>query len=883
MSYKMEGLEAPALKTELVFLFIQEEHKIRSTSRILKLINALESVQTLHLQGRYPHEENKETEEGLLSDPQFSPSYMIINMEHPQIADIVKLAKEKHKGMPIILLYSSFWVKNLKEYEDKYDIKYELEKGSVSKTTITNLFLKIRSDRDFRKKENTNDRYEYKCTLGKGTSSIVDLYYDRKERRDVAVKKIQVEGMRAERKSGASNEVQNMKEMNIPTSIKFYHYNIENENRFIYMEYANLGALDNLIGECKKEGREIAQGEIFDFLCDIMLALFALNRKGMMHRDIKSENILLAEEEVNGAKRKIAKLSDLGISRQIDGVVGSMTACGTPYYVSPEVAAGQERYDYNADIWSLGVVLYELITLEKPWCNPLISTQELFKLIFSTPYPPLPAGTDKHLKYLVKIMLKKDPSRRATLEDILCLDFMYARIVRKIREFHWEDVADFKAIADLRPKVKPCYKFMSILDDADLNLISDASKMYVYTPFVTYKASYFSSPVSKAKKGSDLEKLFNDVKQWKDAKLHNSNKTPEAFIKELLVRGIIIPISHSIKDASDEEELTAFTKHAMENGDAYYYNFPCCGFEASQKGYDNFEICNIKPQEQVDYLLLSEFILKKGKSLSKQNKTIYEIDEFMGDNKRILFQYGISLFQDCDPFSIPLTETDHSRVAFFLNLYQIMFLHHQFNLFQNNHKSKKGLWEFYKNDVAINYKFKNFSLSNLEVKHVIFRGNKPIPGNYMRLVYGSDAKCRLLPDYGNLQPLLLLDDFNNEQHDFVIFNKKEVDEQLDDVTFKFIGSGISGKEDEIIIINYIKPLLTDFGAKDTPEFPEGFLQFIVSYLKKHRSFTEKDSEGEGKTPYKVRISENDMKALKFLNQKFIRHVESGGTKITYVE
>ena len=66
-----------------------------------------------------------------------------------------------------------------------------------------------------------------------------------------------------------------------------------------------------------------------------------------------------------------------------------------------------------------------------------MSTSEFFQFIVNTKYPPLPEKTDERLKYLVKIMLKKDPERRANIDDILTLDFMYEKTKNLVYKCHW--------------------------------------------------------------------------------------------------------------------------------------------------------------------------------------------------------------------------------------------------------------------------------------------------------------------------------------------------------------------------------------------------------------------------------------------------------------
>ena len=77
----------------------------------------------------------------------------------------------------------------------------------------------------------------------------------------------------------------------------------------------------------------------------------------------------------------IAKLSEVGFSRKLDGKIGSKTQFGTPYYLSSEVASNEENNNFNSDIWSLGVVLYEMVTGQLPWFKKNINYEEFSKLI----------------------------------------------------------------------------------------------------------------------------------------------------------------------------------------------------------------------------------------------------------------------------------------------------------------------------------------------------------------------------------------------------------------------------------------------------------------------------------------------------------------------
>ncbi|OHT06098.1 hypothetical protein TRFO_26022 [Tritrichomonas foetus] len=131
------------------------------------------------------------------------------------------------------------------------------------------------------------------------------------------------------------------------------------------------------------------------------------------HRDIKIENILLNEH-------CDVKLSDFGFSHSTDGLSGCSlikTRCGSPCYASPELIKGQ-GYDEKTDIWSLGVVLFAMLTSTCPFYDENI--QSLFHKIVEKPiiYPSY-ISNNSNLLSLFEMIFQKDPAQRASAEDIL--------------------------------------------------------------------------------------------------------------------------------------------------------------------------------------------------------------------------------------------------------------------------------------------------------------------------------------------------------------------------------------------------------------------------------------------------------------------------------
>ena len=859
-----------------VFLFIQEESKVNTGRRIMKFEEVLN---TLKMEAKIPNEnENCLT---LINDMKYKPTLIIVNIGHPFLEQIIQTSQKVRQFIPIILIYTSKTFNELKKIEEKYGLKYELEKSKINILEFRVLYEQIKTSSQFTQNEE-NKRYSYIMQIGSGTTGTVHLVHDTEKNRKVAMKKIDSSEMKDTEKERVQKEVENMKSMKIPTFIEFYDYENDNDTQKIYMEYADQGTLENKIAKMKNDGKDFTNEEIFDYLIDILLALYTLNKKGIVHRDIKSENILLKTEQINDKNVTIAKLSDLGLGRQIEGVSGAYTTCGTAYYVCPEIAAGEKKYSYNADIWSLGIVLYELIVKNKPWFDPKMSTTEFFEFVVSTKYPPLPENTDEQLKYLVKIMLKKDPDRRPACEDILTLDFMYEKTVELIKKCNWTENETFKNILeDLKSKTRQCYLFVNLLSEKNNLLLKDARKISEVTDGKDYKVGYFSKGYKNTKNGEDLLENINELKN--QGEINYKEETPNNLLSEFLSKGIFQCVSHTINDIKDEEEINKFIEDFLEKPGDYVFKIPFGDFDSYSK-IDNQKFTNIEPEKKIDFLILSQYILKTGLNLCKdyiKDQTL-EIDNIIYDKRYIEFKYGISLFNDCDIADIPYKDSKLKktldRLAFLLNLYQIMFLDYTFNTNLNNIKTKGGVLSFLAYDIGINYQFKDMTLNHLEIKHVIFRNNKPVPGSYLRLVYQSDKKCTLLPNFENHKPLFFLLDFNQDitLFNFKVFLEKEVDAQLNDVTLKFILNNINlVDEEELVISSHIKLIVTDFGANNTADVPEGFLHEILKILKTQRDFLANNKK------YKLKLGEDKLKELEYLNQKLVREIADGVIRVSY--
>ncbi|CAD2108840.1 serine/threonine protein kinase, putative [Plasmodium vinckei] len=136
-------------------------------------------------------------------------------------------------------------------------------------------------------------------------------------------------------------------------------YGCMQDDNYIYhvLEYCPKGSIYSISKNFKK--RIIPEELAYKYFCNVVNGLYYLNQMGIFHRDIKMENVLVDHKDN-------AKLSDFGLSAMILGEKSHSSLCGTLVYFSPEIISG-EGYDWRSDIWSLGILLYEMLVGDVPF------------------------------------------------------------------------------------------------------------------------------------------------------------------------------------------------------------------------------------------------------------------------------------------------------------------------------------------------------------------------------------------------------------------------------------------------------------------------------------------------------------------------------------
>jgi serine/threonine-protein kinase len=261
----------------------------------------------------------------------------------------------------------------------------------------------------------TLGRYEVEKQLGKGAMGIVYLGRDPRINRTTAIKTFRFEDEYdpddiQEMKEKFFREAESAGTLSHPNIVTIYDAGDEQDLAYIAMEYLEGEDLDAYI----KKDNLLPMRQVIDYIADIADGLNYAHERGIVHRDIKPANVMLL-------KSGVIKITDFGIAR-ITATSKTQTGIvkGTPYYMSPEQFSG-EKVDGRSDIFSLGVMMFQLLTGQLPFYadNPAA----LMNKIMNAPHPDPRKINPKIVKPLVLILdkaLVKDRNKRYQKASQMC-------------------------------------------------------------------------------------------------------------------------------------------------------------------------------------------------------------------------------------------------------------------------------------------------------------------------------------------------------------------------------------------------------------------------------------------------------------------------------
>ncbi|KAI0210736.1 Serine/threonine-protein kinase Nek1, partial [Lamellibrachia satsuma] len=257
------------------------------------------------------------------------------------------------------------------------------------------------------------DEYQKLRKIGSGTFGQVWLVVSRETAKQFVIKEVNVAGLAKQLRAQTLTEVEALgrcKHLNI---IRYRDAFVHNGALNIVMEYAEGGRSTHRTAFATRLHK--INITVLDWFVQICFALRYIHGLKILHRDLKSQNIFLTSNS-------LLKVGDFGIARILqDSNEHALTSIGTPYYLSPEICQ-QLPYDYKSDMWAAGCILYELCCLRYPFDGADLGA--LVVAIMRGHYEAIPSNCGQLLRDLTSVLLRLQPERRPSAEQILCIPMM---------------------------------------------------------------------------------------------------------------------------------------------------------------------------------------------------------------------------------------------------------------------------------------------------------------------------------------------------------------------------------------------------------------------------------------------------------------------------
>ena len=314
--------------------------------------------------------------------------------------------QEQEKVESIILDNKNFYI-----FEINFHNKSKIRKYYTPDINILINFLKaIKEAIGYIK---FTDHYELKEVIGKGKFGVVNLGIHKKTQKQVAIKIINKDSIKTlEDKALVKIEIDILKLCHHQNIVRLLDHLENLDYIYIIMEYIEGGTLGQYI---KKNNFNFTEHQAANMLYQIALGVKYLHSYGIVHRDLKPDNIMITHPNDLG----ILKIMDFGLSKILSSQEKMVDGFGTLSYVAPEVLL-RSPYNKEVDIWSLGVILYYILSGHLPFKGnkEIIIAEKIVndELEFDDEEWEL---RSQKVKDLISNCLKKDPGERITIDEFL--------------------------------------------------------------------------------------------------------------------------------------------------------------------------------------------------------------------------------------------------------------------------------------------------------------------------------------------------------------------------------------------------------------------------------------------------------------------------------
>ncbi|XP_062091271.1 serine/threonine-protein kinase ATG1a [Humulus lupulus] len=253
--------------------------------------------------------------------------------------------------------------------------------------------------------------------IGSGSFAVVWRSRHRQSGHEVAVKEIAKKQLSPKISESLLKEISILRTIDHPNIIRLLEAIETDEKIYLVLEYCDGG---DLSGYINRHGR-VSEAVARHFMRQLAAGLQVLQEKHLIHRDLKPQNLLLSTHE----SIPLLKIGDFGFARSLMPQGLADTLCGSPLYMAPEIIKNQ-KYDAKADLWSVGAILFQLVTGRPPFDGN--SQLQLFENIITSTELQFPAGSLEVLHpdcvNLCRCLLRQNPVERLTFKEFFSHKFL---------------------------------------------------------------------------------------------------------------------------------------------------------------------------------------------------------------------------------------------------------------------------------------------------------------------------------------------------------------------------------------------------------------------------------------------------------------------------
>lgn len=249
--------------------------------------------------------------------------------------------------------------------------------------------------------------------LGEGAYSEVYKVLRHADNEVYALKQVKLPSLSDKEKQNALNEVRLLASVRHENIVAYKEAFWDGNARClcIIQECADSGDLLHLIKKCKKRRVYLKEADIWRYFDGMCRGLKVLHDIRVLHRDLKCANVFLSRASDGNV---VAKLGDFNVSKVAKRGL-CMTQTGTPYYASPEVWQDMP-YDAKSDMWSLGCILYEMVTFRPPFTAQ--DMKGLYKKVTRGQYTRIPTDFSQDLSDVIGVLLQVHPRNRPSVDQL---------------------------------------------------------------------------------------------------------------------------------------------------------------------------------------------------------------------------------------------------------------------------------------------------------------------------------------------------------------------------------------------------------------------------------------------------------------------------------